>query len=96
MFLMKHYGGWSFIEVYNLPIGLRHWFYERLVKQYEEENIEEYGRTMLQGAANMMGNLNYFGNLIHCLCASVGCDSIIFFARSIIHKHSSVSTVEVI
>lgn len=38
IFLMKHYGGWSFIEVYNLPIGLRHWFYERLVKQYEEEN----------------------------------------------------------
>ena len=38
IFLMKHYGGWSFIEVYNLPVGLRNWFYERLVKQYEEEN----------------------------------------------------------
>ena len=35
---MKHYGGWSFTEVYNLPVGLRNWFYERLVKQYEEEN----------------------------------------------------------
>ena len=37
-FLLKHFGGWSFIEVYNLPVGLRNWFYERLVKQYEEEN----------------------------------------------------------
>ena len=38
IFLMKHYGGWSFIEVYNLPVGLRNWFYQRLVQQYEEEN----------------------------------------------------------
>ena len=38
IFLMKHYGGWSFTEVYNLPVGLRNWFYQRLVKQYEEEN----------------------------------------------------------
>ena len=38
IFLMKHYGGWSFTEVYNLPVGLRNWFYERLVQQYEEEN----------------------------------------------------------
>ena len=35
---MKHYGGWSFTEVYSLPVGLRNWFYQRLVKQYEEEN----------------------------------------------------------
>ena len=38
IFLMKHYGGWSFIEVYNLPVGLRNWFYERLIRQYDEEN----------------------------------------------------------
>lgn len=38
IFLMKHYGGWSFTEAYNLPVGLRNWFYQRLVKQYEEEN----------------------------------------------------------
>jgi len=39
-FLMKHFGGWSFIEAYNLPVGLRNWFVERLSKQYEEESKE--------------------------------------------------------
>ena len=36
-FLLKHHGGWSFIEAYNLPIGLRNWFLERLQKHFEEE-----------------------------------------------------------
>ena len=36
-FLLKHFGGWSFIEAYNLPVGLRSWFIERLQKQYEDE-----------------------------------------------------------
>mgnify|MGYP005825550631 FL=1 len=36
-FLLKHHGGWSFIEAYNLPVGLRTWFLNRLVKQFEEE-----------------------------------------------------------
>ncbi len=36
-FLLKHFGGWSFIEAYNLPIGLRKWFIERLQKQFDEE-----------------------------------------------------------
>ena len=36
-FLLMHFGGWSFIEAYNLPIGLRNWFVKRLQKQYEEE-----------------------------------------------------------
>lgn len=35
---MKYYGGWSFTEMYNLPIGLRMWFFERLKKQIEDEN----------------------------------------------------------
>ena len=34
---MKYYGGWSFLEAYNLPIGLRNWFFERLRKQLESE-----------------------------------------------------------
>ena len=38
IFLLKYYGGWSFTEVYNLPIGLRKWFFERLVKEKEKEN----------------------------------------------------------
>jgi len=39
-FLLKHFGGWSFIEAYNLPVGLRDWFVTRLQKQYEEEAKE--------------------------------------------------------
>ena len=37
-FFLKYHGGWSFTETYNLPIGLRTWFTERLVKQIEDEN----------------------------------------------------------
>jgi hypothetical protein len=40
IFLLKHYGGWSFTEVYNLPIGLRNWFCDRMVKQFEDEKKE--------------------------------------------------------
>jgi len=36
-FLLKFHGGWSFIEAYNLPVGLRHWFVERLAKHFKEE-----------------------------------------------------------
>jgi len=37
-FFLKYSGGWSFSEAYNLPIGLRNWFVERLAKQIELEN----------------------------------------------------------
>jgi hypothetical protein len=42
-FLMKYHGGWSFIEAYNLPIGLRNWFLKRLGDQIksEAEQIEK-------------------------------------------------------
>jgi hypothetical protein len=40
-FLLKYYGGWSFMEAYNLPVGLRNWFIKRLVKQFEKEK-EDY------------------------------------------------------
>ena len=39
-FLLKHFGGWSFIEAYNLPIGLRNWFVERMSQQFEKEKEE--------------------------------------------------------
>jgi hypothetical protein len=39
-FVLKHFGGWSFIEMYNLPIGLRNWFTERLQKQFKDEKKE--------------------------------------------------------
>jgi len=34
---MKYHGNWSLIELYNLPIGLRNWFFKRLIKQFEME-----------------------------------------------------------
>jgi len=42
-FFLKYSGGWSFSEAYNLPVGLRKWFVERLLKQLkdEKEAIEE-------------------------------------------------------
>lgn len=45
-FLLKHHGGWSFIEAYNLPVSLRRWFLERLTKHFEEE------REQIQKAKN--------------------------------------------
>jgi len=36
-FFLKYSGGWSFSEAYNLPVGLRRWFVNRLVKQLEAE-----------------------------------------------------------
>jgi len=36
-FFLKYSGGWSFSEAYNLPVGLRRWFVERLVQQLEAE-----------------------------------------------------------
>ena len=36
-FFLKYSGGWSFLEAYNLPIGLRSWFTQRLIKQLEME-----------------------------------------------------------
>ena len=32
------FGNWSFLELYNLPIGLRTWFYEKLVEYKKQEN----------------------------------------------------------
>jgi|TARA_R110000824_G_scaffold312456_3_gene499520 hypothetical protein len=37
-FFLKYSGGWSFSEAYNLPVGLRKWFVDRLVKQLKTEN----------------------------------------------------------
>ena len=37
-FLLKYHGGWSFIEAYNLPTGIRMWFLNRLIKQKNDES----------------------------------------------------------
>jgi hypothetical protein len=39
-----YYGGWSFMEAYNLPIGLRTWFIERLARQKKEE-ADQYSKS---------------------------------------------------
>ena len=39
-FFLKYSGGWSLSEAYNLPIGLRNWFLQRLQKQFEDEKKE--------------------------------------------------------
>ena len=36
-FFLKYHGSWSFSEAYNLPVGLRLWFVERLLRQMKEE-----------------------------------------------------------
>ena len=42
-FYLKMHGGWSFIEAYNLPVGLRSWFVSKLIEQLkaEKEALEE-------------------------------------------------------
>ncbi len=37
LFMLKYHGNWSFFEAYSLPIQIRRWFLNRLVKQFEEE-----------------------------------------------------------
>jgi hypothetical protein len=49
-FYLKHMGGWSFSEAYNLPVGLRKWFVERLSKYIQEQN------EAMQAAQNGSGN----------------------------------------
>ena len=43
-FTLKHYGGWSLSELYTLPIGLRKWWLERTIQEYEKEK-EEYEKA---------------------------------------------------
>jgi hypothetical protein len=49
-FFLKYAGGWSFAEAYNLPIGLRDWFTQRLIKQLEDEN--EAMESSSKGSSN--------------------------------------------
>ena len=43
-FFMQYKGGWSFIEAYNLPVGLRGWFVSKLIEQLisEKEALEQW------------------------------------------------------
>jgi len=44
-FTLKHYGGWSLYELYNLPVGLRQWWLDRTMKEYEKER-EQMDKSM--------------------------------------------------
>tara|TARA_R110001583_G_scaffold6954_8_gene34775 strand:+ start:294 stop:455 length:162 start_codon:yes stop_codon:yes gene_type:complete len=37
---MKYYGGWSLFELYNLPVGLRNWYFQKLIDHKQQENEE--------------------------------------------------------
>tara|TARA_B100000424_G_C22879292_1_gene468082 strand:- start:227 stop:433 length:207 start_codon:yes stop_codon:yes gene_type:complete len=41
---MKYFGGWSFYEAYNLPVGLRKWFADRLAEQLKKESEAMNGK----------------------------------------------------
>ena len=36
-FYMKYYSNWSLMELYNLPVGLRKWYFDKLLEQKEKE-----------------------------------------------------------
>ena len=38
IFSLKYHGGWSGMEGDNLPVQLRGWFVQRLVKQLQDES----------------------------------------------------------
>jgi len=54
-FFLKYSGGWSFSEAYNLPVGLRKWFVERLIRQLETEKeaIESAQRGSGRGSQTL-------------------------------------------
>jgi len=57
LFYLKYHGGWSFIEAYNLPVGLRNFFSDMLTEQLEKE-AEAYsgsgkGTTLTEETAHL-------------------------------------------
>jgi hypothetical protein len=46
LFNLKYYGGWSFFEAYNLPVSIRNWMLDRLVKQKKQEADAASGNTV--------------------------------------------------
>ncbi len=38
IFILKHHGNWSFAEAYSLPIKIRTWFVNRMIKEIEKQN----------------------------------------------------------
>ena len=59
MFQLKYYGGWSFFEAYNLPIQIRVWFLERLVKEKQYEADAQDGRKTYTGDTDSKRGRSY-------------------------------------
>jgi len=57
-FFLKYSGGWSFSEAYNLPVGLRKWFVQRLIKQLkdEKEAIENASKGSKSNSQTLTAN----------------------------------------
>ena len=53
LFYLKHFGGWSFIEAYSLPIQLREWWVERIGKEFKREK-EANGQKLLNKATPIL------------------------------------------
>tara|TARA_R110002020_G_scaffold9035_12_gene36198 strand:- start:93 stop:341 length:249 start_codon:yes stop_codon:yes gene_type:complete len=51
-FFLKYSGGWAFSEAYNLPLGLRKWFVERLIQQLEAEKAAMEDSSSSKGGSN--------------------------------------------
>jgi hypothetical protein len=53
-FFLKYSGGWSFAEAYNLPVGLRTWFVERLITQLKNEAEAMKSSSSSSGASTLL------------------------------------------
>ena len=49
LFQLKYHGGWSFFDTYNLPVSVRDWFLERLIKQKKDESEQVSRSTQTAG-----------------------------------------------
>jgi hypothetical protein len=49
-FALMYYGRWDFQQAYSLPIGLRKWFMERLIKQKKDEQEAQEQASSSQGS----------------------------------------------
>ena len=52
IFLLQYHMGWAFIEAYNLPIQIRRWFLNRLIKQLKDESEEVKRAQKPQGSGH--------------------------------------------
>jgi len=57
-FFLKYSGGWSFSEAYNLPVGLRDWFVQRLIHQLELEKDAHENAARGGGSAQTLSKNN--------------------------------------